>query len=278
MTFGVSMGKGASPARWSRPRFIKRGTGTWYRKYQSLKFLVTRDRDEVARFLRASYPFDFPLRDRLRFLADITKTTNAVRGYHTLEEILRVCHHIFLCAGRDDLTVVECGAGSGSSTAKLSLATKIAGGRLVVFDSFQGIPENDEQHHLLDGRELVFRRGAFKGRLTAVKKRVAEFGVPELCSFHKGLFADTLSAFDGHVDVALFDVDLISSTEQCTSHFYPRLRDGGAIFSQDGHLRATVDLYEREDYWAGMPSPPPKIDGLGTGKMLRVTKPAQGAS
>ncbi len=265
------MGKGASPARWSTPRFIKRGTGTWYRKYQSIRFLLTRDRRAVVDFLAAKYPFDFPRSERLRLLAHFTKTTNAVRGYHTLEEILTVCHHIFLCAGRKDLTVVECGAGSGSSTAKLSVATKIAGGRLVVFDSFRGIPENDEQHQLLDGRDLVFRRGAFKGRLTAVKKRVEEFGAPEVCSFHKGLFADTLSAFDGHVDVALFDVDLISSTEQCTSHFYPRLRDGGAIFSQDGHLRATVDLYSDAAYWARLGSPP-RIDGLGTGKMLRIAR------
>lgn len=272
MTYGVSMGRDASPAKWSKPRLVKRGTGTLFRKLQSLKFLVTRDREEVLAFLRAEYPFDFSLRARLDFLRRLTRTTNAVRGYHTLEEILRVCHHIFLCAGRPGLTVVECGSGSGASTAKLSLATKIAGGRLVVFDTFRGIPENDEQHELLDGRALVFRRGAFKGRIAAVRKRVEEHGVIELCTFHKGLFEDTLSVFEGPADVVLLDVDLIESTKTCTSFFYPRLRDGGAIFSQDGHLRATVDLYADEAYWASLGAGTPAIEGLGTGKMLRVMR------
>jgi O-methyltransferase len=271
MTFGVSMGPNASAARWSRQRWIKRGTGSLYRKLASIHFLVTRDRREVLRFLRARYPFDFPLKKRIEFLTQVTRTTNAVRGYHTLEEILRVCDRIFSLAGRPGLTVVECGAGSGSSTAKLSMATKIAGGRLLVYDSFQGIPENDERHRLIDGRELVFRRGAFKGRLTAVKKRVRDFGAIEVCTFHKGLFADTLAAFDDPVDVVLLDVDLISSTRQCTSRLYPRLRTGGALYSQDGHLQATVDLFADETYWAALGVPKPHIDGLGTVKMLELS-------
>lgn len=273
MTFGVSMGPNASPARWSKPRFIKRGTGSLYRKLASIRFLLTRDREQVISFLRADYPFDFPINKRIEFLAQVTKITNANRGYHTLEEILRVCDRIFSLAGRPGLTVVECGAGSGSSSAKLSLATKIAGGRLLVYDSFQGIPENDEKHQLLDGRELVFRRGAFKGRLTAVKKRVREYGAIEVCTFSKGLFEETLATFDEPVDVALLDVDLISSTRQCVSRLVPRLRPGGALFSQDGHLRATVDLFEDTNFWHALGVEVPEIDGLGTGKMLRVEAP-----
>ena len=42
--------------------------------------------------------------------------------------------------------IVECGCYKGSSTAKFSLAAKYSGRKLVVFDSFEGIPENDERH------------------------------------------------------------------------------------------------------------------------------------
>ena len=42
----------------------------------------------------------------------------------------------------------------------------------------------------------------------------------------------------------IFDVDLILSTRTCLEHFAPKMKPGGVIFSQDGHLRATIDLLE----------------------------------
>jgi hypothetical protein len=278
MTYGVRM-TDAPPSRWESNRLFRRGTGTLYRKLQSLKFLLTRDRSAVLDFLQADYPLDFPLAQRLALLRRFYRITHAVRGYHTLEEILLASDRILRLAGRPDLIVVEAGAGSGSSTAKLSLVVEIAGGRLIVFDSFRGIPENDEKHALLDGTPLAFRRGAFKGRLSAVKKRIEEMGAIEVVELHKGLFSETLPAFQSHVDVVLLDVDLISSTRECTAHLYPRLRPGGALLSQDGHLQATVDLYSNPQFWreeAGVEPPP--IRGLGVDKLLIVPAPTSSPS
>lgn len=264
------MGQG-SPERWSgQRRWFRRGTGTLYRKVESLRFLVTRDRRAVTRFLLARYPMELPLATRLGLLRDFTRITNAVRGYHTLAEILTVCDRVFRLAGRPGLTVVEAGAGSGSSTAKLSLAVKLAGGRLLVFDSFRGIPENQERHRLLDGRELVFRKGAFRGRLTTVEKHLRELGALEVCELHKGLFADTLPAIEGPFDVVLLDVDLVSSTRTCVEHFFPRLREGGVMFSQDGHLAATVELLSDASFWRGLGVEAPSIPGLGEDKLLEL--------
>jgi hypothetical protein len=49
--------------------------------------------------------------------------------------------------------------------------------------------------------------------MTAVKKRVNEYGAPEICTYHKGLFEETLADFDRPVDVLLVDVDPIASTK-----------------------------------------------------------------
>jgi O-methyltransferase len=74
-----------------------------------------------------------------------------------------------------------------------------------------------------------------------------------------------------HVDVALLDVDLISSTRECTKHLYPKLRPGGALISQDGHLRATVDLFSDPHFWRDeVGVEPPLIRGLGVDKLLVV--------
>jgi O-methyltransferase len=170
--------------------------------------------------------------------------------------------------------VVEAGAGPGSSTAKLSLATQAVGGELHVFDTFRGMPPNDETHSLLDGRSLRFLKGAFRGRLGAVRRRVDALGHLETCRFHKGLFADTLPPFDAAVDVVLLDVDLVQSTRECVKALYPRLRPGGVMFSQDGHLQATHELLGDPGFWrdeVGVPMP--EIRGLGVQKLLEIRAP-----
>ncbi len=250
---------------------MRRGTGSLYRRAQSVRFLLGRDRAAVLRFLRAPYPVALPLRDRLALVARFVTTTNHVRTYHTQAEMLRVADRILRLAGRPDLTVVEAGSGTGGSTAKLSLATRLAGGRLVVFDSFRGIPPNRERHRNLWGRPVEFRAGAFRGRLPSVRRTVTRFGALEVCDFRKGWFADTLPAFDGHVDVALLDVDLLSSTRICLSHLVPRLRPGGAVFTQDGHLDAVVALLGDAHFWRHeVGVEPPRIAGLGRRKLLAI--------
>ena len=193
--------------------------------------------------------------------------TNHVRGYHTLAELLTVSQEIL---ARPRPVVVECGAGSGSSTAKLSLAVRAAGGELHVFDSFRGIPPNDEVHQNLDGRRVVFRPGAFTGRLQAVKRVVEAHGAPEVCHYYKGLFEETLPSFRRPLDVVLLDVDLLSSTRTCLRELFPQLQPGGVLYSQDGHLVAIVELLRDPEFWRGLGLPPPAIDGLGRDKLLRL--------
>ncbi|MFO0728019.1 MAG: TylF/MycF/NovP-related O-methyltransferase [Myxococcota bacterium] len=181
---------------------------------------------------------------------------------------------ILSLSGRSGLTILEAGAGKGASTAKLSLATARAGGRLLVLDSFRGIPANDEVHRHLDGRTIRFRAGAFVGRLESVKRTVAEFGAIEVCTFKKGLFSETLPTIEGPIDVALLDVDLLSSTRDCVRALYPRLRPGGALFSQDGHLRGIVEMLADPKFWRGeVGVEPPSIPGLGRDKLLEIVKP-----
>lgn len=267
VTYGVIVGERGDAARWrNERRWFRRGPGTPYRKVQTLKHLITRDRAAVRRFLTRDLPFSHT--ERLRLLKAVLRCTNAVRGYHTLSELLEVGGHILSLSGRPSLTVVEAGAGPGASTAKLSLFTHLAGGHLHVFDTFRGIPENAEQHHLADGTPIRFLKGAFRGRLGAVKKRVQRYGSLRSCTFHKGLFADTLPHFQGHVDVALLDVDLLSSTRECIAELFPRLRIGGCLFSQDGHLRLTHTLLADERFWREeVGRPRPKVSG---GKLLHM--------
>jgi O-methyltransferase len=234
--------------------------------------LATRDRRAVLAFLAAREPVGVTLRDRVRLVHQYVRITNATRGYHAQAEVLAVADAILRLKGREGLVVVEAGAGKGASTAKLSLATALAGGRLVVFDSFRGMPPNNEVHVRLDGTgPVVFRAGAFDGSLTAVRRVVETQGNLAVCEFHKGWLEETLPAWDGHVDVALLDVDLLASTRTCLRYLVPRLRPGGVLFTQDAHLRAVAELIGDARFWREeVGVAPPRVEGLMARKMVSV--------
>lgn len=250
---------------------VRQGPSTLYRKARSVQLLLTRDRSALREFLADDRPETMGLFDRLGFVRDLLRVTNAVRGYHSLAEMLALSREILARSGRRELTVVEAGCGPGGSTAKLSLATRRAGGELHAFDSFRGIPPNDERHEHLDGRPVVFRAKAFRSTLKQVRAAVEAFGAPEVCVYHRGLFAETLPAFRRPIDVCLLDVDLLTSTRTCLVELFPRLRPDGVMFTQDGHLRAIVDLLGDESFWRDeVGVRPPIIQGLGRRKLLEL--------
>ena len=255
---------------------MRRGTGSLYRRAQSVRFLFGRDRAAVHAFLRARYPVALSLRERLPLLARFVATTNHVRTYHTQAEMLAVADRILRLAGRPGLTVIEAGSGKGGSTAKLSLVARLAGGRLLVFDSFRGIPPNTERHRTIWGRPVEFRAGAFRGRLPSVRRTVARFGAPEVCEFRKGWFADTMPALDRPVDIALLDVDLLSSTRTCLTHLMPRLRPGGGDLHPGRPPGGDRRAAGRPRFWRDeFGVEPPRITGLGARKLLAIPAPRE---
>ncbi len=251
---------------------MRRGPGSLYRSLKSLEYLATRDRSAAIELVLTKDLPSVPLGARLGLIRHFVRATNAVRGYHTLTDMLRVARAILVRAGRSPV-VLEAGCGYGASTAKLSLAVRMAGGSLIACDSFQGIPENDERHELLDGRTTEFRAGAFRGRLTSVRRTVEKYGAPEVCRFEKGWFADVLPRIEGPFDVVVLDVDLEQSTRTCVKELWPRLRPDGVLFSLDGQLRATHELLSDAAFWCGeVRSEPPLVEGLFESKLLRLVR------
>jgi SAM-dependent methyltransferase len=249
---------------------VRRGPGSLYRKLKSVELLATRDRKAVVSFALARELASVSMGARLGLVRRFVRTTNAVRGYHTLGEMLTISRAIL---ERSSPRVLEAGCGFGASTAKLSLAVRIAGGSLIACDSFQGIPDNDERHESLDGRTIEFRAGAFRGRLTSVRRTVERFGAPEVCRFEKGWFADALPRIEGPLDVVVLDVDLLQSTRTCVKELWPRLRGGGVLFSLDGQLRATHELLSDERFWREeVGSEPPPVEGLFESKLLTLVR------
>jgi O-methyltransferase len=197
-----------------------------------------------------------------------------VQCAHTHGEMVRIVRQAFALAGDRPGCIVEAGCFKGGSTAKLSIVAAAVGRKLVVFDSFKGIPENEEPHETtIFGDAARFAAGSYAGQLSEVVDNVARWGEPDVCEVNPGWFEDTMPAFEQPIALGFVDVDLASSTRTCLQHLYPRLIPGGVLFSHDGHLPLCIDVLRDQSLWRGIGGPPPEITGLGTQKLVAIRKP-----
>jgi O-methyltransferase len=214
------------------------------------------------------------LRRRLALIARSYRISYSVDCPHMEGEMAMVMTAILALPRDVSGVVVEAGSYKGGSTSKLSRAARLAGREMVVFDSFEGIPEHHEQHTKnIFGGDAYFPPGSYAGSLEEVRGNVTRLGAIEVCRFVKGWFDDTMPGFHEPVGVAYVDVDLESSTRTCIRFMYPRLVEGGVLFSQDGHLPWVIKLLRDEAFWRDeVGCPPPRMDGLGTRKLVAVHK------
>jgi hypothetical protein len=169
--------------------------------------------------------------------------------------------------------LVECGAYQGVSAAKWSHLADMLCRKLVVCDSFCGLPANSEPHHRsTDGRSIAgtFGGGAYAGSLAEVQATVDRYGVPEVVTYLPGWFADTLPHLVEPVAAAYLDVDLAASATTCLTYLWPLVTPGGCIVSQDGDFPLTLAAMRE---WAETAQPPPVVAGLGGSKMVVFRRP-----
>ena len=212
---------------------------------------------------------------RLSLVYRLYVISNAIHCAHAQDEILSFCRAILTVPPDAEGCVVEAGAYKGGSTAKFSIAARLANRELVVFDSFEGIPDHDEPHDKnIFGGSVRFPEGSFRGTLEEVKANVARHGEIEVCSFVQGWFEETMPSFSRPIVAIYLDVDLAESTRVCLRHLYPLLAPGAVLYSQDGHLPLVIDVFNSSSFWQReVGCARPHVEGLGTRKLIWATKP-----
>jgi len=157
--------------------------------------------------------------------------------------------------------VVECGCYRGGSTANLSLICDLVGRELIVYDSFEGLPQEESGDRYADSSQ-----GYFRGELDVVTDNVRKHGVLERCTFRKGWFADTLPGHEEPVALAFLDVDYQASIHDCLVHLWPHLIEQGYLFTDDyTHLDLCAVFYSEEFWQREFGSKPPGLIGAGSG-------------
>lgn len=213
--------------------------------------------------------------ERLRYLRSLKHIDRHVTCAHTNAEILAFATEIYRSKGRTNQVFVEAGCFKGGSSAKFSIACKAVGATLILCDSFEGIPSNDEQHgRTIYGEAVKFQTGSYAGALDEVRRNINAYGDISCCEFIKGYFNSTLPHLQRPLDGAYVDVDLASSTRDCIRYLYPLLKKGGRLISQDGHLPLVIAVFEDTKFWEEeVGAPKPAANGLHKKKLIFVEKP-----
>ena len=229
------------------------------------RFLLS-PRPDVAFFyllrLLASNATGLPFKARCSLVFRLFKIDDNVENLHSLEEYFIPIYSILCMPDSIKGCVVEAGAYKGCGTAKLSVACKLAGRKLYVLDSFEGLPDNDEPTaHTSLGYSCEFNKGEYCGALEEVIANVKTYGEIDVCSFIKGYFKNTCPTFSEPVAVMFCDVDLASSYKDLLQHLWLQVSPGGRVYSQDAHIPLVCDVLQDAYFWRDKctTEPPPRL-------------------
>ncbi len=170
--------------------------------------------------------------------------------------------------------VVEAGCFKGGSTASLSLVCALTGRRLIVFDSFCGLPEpepDDKVHHCPHiNKTPVYTKGAYAGSLEEVKNNIKKYGCLDVCEFVEGYYEQTMpeffKKFNDKLVFVFVDVDLRHSLETCVLHLWPFLEEGCLFFTHEAPHLEMASLFFERDWWSEkLGSFAPSLIGAGCG-------------
>lgn len=239
------------------------------RIYQNLIDLFS-----CVKFLLKKFPNNVTFNKKIFIVKSIYRISSNIECPHTQQEIISFIQAILLIPNHVKGCIVEAGSFKGGSAVKFSIAAKIAQRRLLLFDSFEGLPENIEPHREdIVGEEISFPSGSYYGTLDEVKRNIAMYGNIEVCEFIKGWFDDTMPKFSEPIAAIYLDVDLASSTRTCLKYLYPLLITGEVLYSQDGYFPLVIDVFNNDKFWEEeVGCPKPYIDGLGKERLIKIIK------
>jgi predicted O-methyltransferase YrrM len=206
---------------------------------------------------------------RLKLIHHFCQINLGIPSAHNELELLLMAD--FLLRSAVEGAVVECGSYKGASAAKLSHVSKATGRSLFVCDSFQGLPEpelQDKLHHSsVTGEELPYSKGQYAASLDEVKGHIAEFGVPEVCTYVEGFFSDTLPHLKiDRLSFVFMDVDYISSARDCLQYLWPMLSAGGRLYTHEVDIDEFIYGITDQFWWHEVLGQcPPLLIGAGYG-------------
>lgn len=173
-----------------------------------------------------------------------------------------------------DGDIIECGCYAGGSSAKLSILAELLNRKLIVFDSFEGLPAVEQcylkDQHCRRSSDWVtdWDKGKYAARLDKVQSNIERCGEISVCSLVKGWFNETLTRnnLPERVSFVFTDVDLANSARNCFIAIWPLLSNCGIYVTHDtAYIKVLLELYNAKLWKDQFKSIPPILFGAGYG-------------
>jgi hypothetical protein len=198
---------------------------------------------------------------KFRLALRMWRNTRKIKTGTSYKAHLAMAVKLFELAPDVEGVVVECGCWKGGSTANLSLICDIVDRRLIVYDSFEGLPEPAD-----DDPFGVPAAGFFRGELEEVQHNVGRFGALDRCTFRKGWFEDTVPHHTEPIVFVFADVDFGKSLHEVVLNLWPHLVKHGYFFVDEYTRLDYCALFFSERFWKRyFNRKPPGIMGTGIG-------------
>ena len=190
---------------------------------------------------------------RLNILYRLQISHSKVESATILKTQIILVKKILIIKKKKNICIVECGCFKGSSTIALSIAAKIIGAKLIIYDSFEGLPSSEKSigprnypHLNLYG---YYRKGMYKGQLADVIRNISLFGEISVCEFRKGLFEKVLKKHKEKIQFLFIDVDLTGSTKSCIQYLWKKLADNSYVYTDDACDLKVVSIWFDNEWW-----------------------------
>jgi O-methyltransferase len=219
--------------------------------------------------------YSIGFREKFRLVLKIWKNKKRLPTLSHWLEHLELVSTILQIPRSLEGAVIECGCYKGGSSVNLSLVCSLVDRRLVICDSFEGLPEPkeyDRAHYAVHtGHTDTYEKGRFSASLAEVQENIARYGSLDVCDFVVGYFQDTLPDLQGKYVMAFLDVDFIDSLKPCIKAIWPNLQEGCKVYVHEARSLPLVSVFFDSSWWSeNLKEAPPGFVGAGTGLPLQV--------
>ena len=216
-----------------------------FRSLPSIRIFLT------SREVGGDYAIKF--RSKLRLLFRFYMNTRRIDTLSNFREHMELAAAVLRVPRSTEGSVVECGCYVGGSTANLSLVCAMTSRKLIIFDSFEGLPEPrqyDRWHHAVHVKHTdIYYKGRFAASRETVERNVSKFGDLSVCEFRAGYYNETMSDIHEPIVMAFLDVDLIDSLKPCLKGLWPNLRTGCRIYTHEARNLTFISVYFDQAWW-----------------------------
>jgi O-methyltransferase len=245
-------------------------------RYVRLMFSLFRSLPSIQIFLTSREvggDYGIGFRAKLGLLIRFYRNTRKIETLSDVREHMELAAAVLRVPRAIEGSVVECGCYVGGSTANLSLVCAMTGRKLMIFDSFAGLPEPeqyDRWHHAIHAQHTdVYYKGRFAAAKETVQKNISKFGEIGACEFRVGYYNETMSDIHEPIVMAFLDVDLIDSLKPCLTGLWPNLQPGCRIYTHEARNLAFISVYFDQAWWRqNLDEDAPGFVGSGVGLPL----------